>query len=70
MKECFGKCGGLRLKWSNRSDMHYLVTNEEKMSECQKCDLFAQCAWQVQIRLFKELIKWCDEMRHSPNLTI
>ena len=69
MKECFGQCSGLRLKWSSRSDMHYLVTDEEKMGECNECELFAQCAWQVQIKLFKELIKWCDNARRNPGLT-
>ena len=69
MKECFGECGGLRLKWSSRSDMHYLVIDEEKKIECNECELFAQCAWQVQIKLFKELIKRCDELRHGPGLT-
>ena len=38
------------------------------MNECQGCDLFAQCAWQGQIKLFKELIKWYDEMRRNPDL--
>ena len=68
MKECFGECGGLRLKWSSRSEMHYLVIDEEKMNECQGCDLFAQCAWQGQIKLFKELIKWYDELRRNSDL--
>ncbi len=70
MKECFGKCGGLQLKWSNRSQVHYLVTDEEKMLECDQCELFAQCAWRVQIKLFKQLIKWHNESRDRFNMTL
>jgi len=70
MKECFGNCGNLRLKWSNRSAMHYIVIDEEKMRECDQCPQFAACAWRVQIRLFKQLVKWCDEQRHQDQVTL
>jgi len=70
MKECFGACGGFRLKWSSRSTMHYIVIDEEKMKECETCDQFAQCAWRVQINMFRQLIRWHDEKQENQPVSL
>lgn len=64
-KECFGRCGNLKLKWSSHAAMHYIAVSDEKMDECDRCEVFAQCSWRVQIRLFKEIIKWIDDDRRE-----
>jgi hypothetical protein len=69
-KECFGKCGNVRIRWSDHASMHYIATDEAKMSECDRCEVFAQCSWRVQIRIFKELIKWYDEDHRQLNVIL
>jgi len=67
-KECFGNCGHTKIKWSEHAAMHYIAIDEQKMRECDHCEVFAQCAWRVQIRIFKELIKWYDEDHRQFNV--
>ena len=69
-KECFGRCGNLKLKWSSHAAMHYIATSDEKMDECDRCDVFAQCSWRVQMRLFKELVKWIDDDRREDQVIL
>ena len=63
MKECFGQLGNTTVKWIERSGVHFIVTDEEKMKECRECELFSQCAWEKSLALFKEMFKLIDQDR-------
>ena len=63
MKECFGQLGNITIKWIQRSAVHVIRTDEEKMVECRDCELLAQCACEKNLAMFKEMIKLIDEQR-------
>ncbi len=63
MKECFGELGNTTVKWIQRSSVHFIVTDEEKMKECRECELFSQCAWERNLALLREMLKSIDEQR-------
>lgn len=63
MKECFGQLGNTTIKWIERSAVHLIRTDEERMKECLECELFNQCAWEKTLALFKEMLRLIDEQR-------
>jgi hypothetical protein len=63
MKECFGELGNTTVKWIQRSGVHFVATDEEKMKECHECELFSQCAWEMTLAILKETLKLVDEQR-------
>jgi hypothetical protein len=63
MKECFGELGNTTVKWIQRSGVHFIVTDEEKMKECRECESFSQCAWERNLALLREMLKSIDEQR-------
>lgn len=63
MKECFGQLGNITIKWIERSGVHFIRTDEEKMNECRQCELFSQCAWEKNLAFLKEMLKLIDEGR-------
>jgi hypothetical protein len=63
MKECFGQLGNTTIKWIARSQVHFIITDEEKMKECRECELFSQCAYEKNLALLKEMLRLIDEQQ-------
>lgn len=70
MKECFGQLGNITIKWIQRSGLHVVRTDEEKMNECRECELLAQCACEKNLALFKEMLKLIDDQRPKKRGTL
>ncbi|MDZ4858160.1 MAG: hypothetical protein SGI88_04195 [Candidatus Hydrogenedentes bacterium] len=60
LKECFGQCGNLTIKFRDHSKQHYLRVDEEKLKECDVCPLFSKCMFLRYNELIKELLKLVD----------
>jgi hypothetical protein len=63
MKECFGELGNTTVKWIQRSGVHFIASDEEKIKECHECEMFSQCSWERTLTLFKEVLKLLNEQR-------
>lgn len=60
LKECFGQCGNLTIKFRDHSKQHYLRVDEEKLKECDTCHLFNKCMFIKYNELIRELLKLLD----------
>lgn len=60
LKECFGQCGNLTIKFRDHSKQHYLRVDEEKLKECDACHLFNKCMFIKYNELIRELLKLLD----------
>ena len=60
VKECFGQCANLSIKYRDHSKQHYLRVDEEKLKECDTCNLFNKCMFIKYNELIKDLLKMLD----------
>ena len=60
VKECFGQCANLTIKYRDHSKQHYLRIDDEKLKECDACNLFSKCMFLKHNELIKDLLKLLD----------
>ncbi|HRI89384.1 MAG TPA: hypothetical protein PLJ47_08180 [Candidatus Hydrogenedentes bacterium] len=60
IKECFGQCGNVTIKFRDHSKQHYLRVDEEKLKECDTCNLFSKCMFLRYNELIREVLKLVD----------
>mgnify|MGYP001594740150 FL=1 len=60
VKECFGQCANLTIKFRDHSKQHFLRVDEEKLKECDTCNLFNKCMFIKYNELIKDLLKLLD----------
>ena len=62
VKECFGQLANMSIRYRNQSKAHYLRVDEEKLRECDSCQLFTKCMFLKHNDLIRDLIKRLDEV--------
>lgn len=60
MKECFGHCANMTIRFRDHSKQHYLRIDDEKLKECDRCVLFNKCMFVRYNDLIKELLQLID----------
>ena len=60
LKECFGQLANMTIRFNNSTKMHYLRKDEEKLKECDQCNLFNKCMFVKYNEMFEELIRLID----------
>ena len=60
LKECFGQCANMTIKFRDHSKQHYLRIDEEKLKECDQCNLFTKCMFLRYNEMIRELLKLVD----------
>lgn len=58
--ECFGQLANSTIRYRDHSKQHYLRVDEEKLKECDQCNLFAKCMFLKYNDLIRELLKLID----------
>ncbi|HJP34980.1 MAG TPA: hypothetical protein QF901_03250 [Gammaproteobacteria bacterium] len=61
LKECFGQLANLSINYSNSTKKHFLRIDEEKLKECDRCELFTKCMFLRHNEIFKEMLRMLDE---------
>ena len=61
MKECFGELANMKVAYNNSTKKHYLRMDDEKLKECDTCNLFNKCMFLKYNELMRELIRLLDE---------
>ena len=61
MKECFGRCAHLSIRYRDLSRQHFLHVDEEKLQECNECPLFAQCMFLRHNEVIRDLLRMMDQ---------
>lgn len=59
-KECFGQLANMTIRFNNSTKMHYLRKDDEKLRECDQCNLFNKCMFVKYNEMFEELIRLVD----------
>ena len=62
MKECFGQLANIKIAHNNSTRKHYLRVDDEKLKECDRCNLFNKCMFLRYNELMKEMLLIIDEM--------
>ena len=60
LKECFGQLANMTIRFNNSTKMHYLRKDNEKLKECDQCNLFNKCMFVKYNEMFEELIRLID----------
>lgn len=60
IKECFGRCANMTVKFRDHSKQHYLRVDEEKLKECDHCALFNKCMFVRYNEIIRELLQLID----------
>lgn len=60
VKECFGRCANMSVRFRDHSKQHYLRIDEEKLKECDRCPLFNKCMFVRYNDVIKELLQLID----------
>ncbi len=60
LKECFGQLANMTIRFNNSTKMHYLRKDDEKLKECDQCNLFNKCMFVKYNEMFEELIRLVD----------
>ena len=60
LKECFGQLANMTIRFNNSTKMHYLRKDDEKLKECDQCNLFNKCMFVKYNEMFEELIRLID----------
>ena len=60
IKECFGRCANMTIRFRDHSKQHYLRIDEEKLKECDRCPLFNKCMFLRYNELIKEMLQFID----------
>lgn len=64
-KECFGQLANMSIRFRDHSKQHYLRVDEEKLKECDTCNLFTKCMFLKYNDLIKDLLKQLDSKASS-----
>lgn len=59
-KECFGECANVTVRYRSSSGEHYLYVDEQKLQECNACNLFARCMFLRYNDQFRDLLRLID----------
>jgi len=65
MKECFGQLAHLKITYNNSTRKHYLRVDEEKLKECDRCNLFNKCMFLKYNDVIRDLIQMVDEAKEG-----
>lgn len=66
MKACFGQCANMSIRYRNVSKEHFLFVDEEKLKECDACELFSRCMFLKYNDHIRELLKLIDHAGKDP----
>ena len=61
LKECFGQLANLTISYNNSTQRHYLRQDDEKLKECDTCNLFNKCMFLRYNTLMKEMLEMIDD---------
>lgn len=59
-KQCFGRCASLNIRYRDLAKEHYVVSDPEKLKECNGCNCFAMCMFQTYNDIIKYLVRLVD----------
>lgn len=65
MKECFGQLANATIRFRDHSKQHFLRLDDEKVKECDQCNLFKKCMFLKYNDLIKDILKIIDEQGHN-----
>jgi len=60
-KECFGQLANLSIAFNNSTQKHYLRQDDEKLRECDSCNLFNKCMFLRYNAIMKEMLEIVDD---------
>ncbi len=60
MKECFGQLANISIRYRDNSKQHFFRMDEEKLKECDSCNLFTKCMFIKYNEMFKEMLQMID----------
>ena len=60
-KECFGQLANLKITRNNSTQRHYLRRDDEKLKECDTCNLFTKCMFLKYNDIVKDLLEMIDD---------
>ena len=60
-KECFGELANMKIAYNNSTKKHYLRTDDEKLRECDSCNLFTKCMFLRYNELMKEMLELVND---------
>lgn len=66
VKECFGQCANMSVRYRDHSKQHYLRIDDDKLKECDVCDFFAKCMFVRYNETLKEMLRLIDQAGHDP----
>jgi hypothetical protein len=59
-KECFGQLANLKIILNNSTQRHYLRRDDEKLKECDTCNLFTKCMFLKYNDIVQEALEIAD----------
>lgn len=59
-KECFGQLANLKITLNNSTKRHYLRQDDEKLKECDTCNLFTKCMFLKYNDIIREVLEIAD----------
>lgn len=59
-KECFGQLANLKITLNNSTQRHYLRRDDEKLKECDTCNLFTKCMFLKYNEIIKDVLEIAD----------
>ena len=60
MKACFGQLANMSVAYNTSTKKHFLRVDDEKLKECDRCELFNKCMFLRYNEMFKELLRIVD----------
>lgn len=61
IKECFGQLANMSIRFNNSTRKHYLRVDDEKLKECDKCNLFTKCMFIRNNEIMSEMLRLIDD---------
>jgi hypothetical protein len=65
VKECFGQLANAKVIYNNSTRKHYYRIDDEKLKECDRCNLFTKCMFLRYNEIIKDLVELIDD-RDNP----
>jgi hypothetical protein len=59
-KECFGQLANLKITLNNSTQRHYIRRDDEKLKECDTCNLFTKCMFLKYNEIIKDVLEIAD----------
>jgi len=60
VKECFGDLANAKIIYNNSTKKHYYRIDDEKLKECDRCNLFTKCMFLRYNAIIQELVEMVD----------